>query len=453
MGRSKRTKPPRNTPKPAQVVSAEPTAPPAPPWFNEVPPLVALAFVAMALGTIPYGAPMPAWYMWTMGAVGAALGIALAADPLSRWRSLTYWPVPVILGVWACSIVACDFPRDVLTRSWSMGFYAIVFVAAQVVCLTAIARRALGYVTLSVIVLAAMDLAFHRQTQHSLLRDVRGSEMIWLGNHWNFTVARGSMTNANDHVVMAVLLPLCAVTVPSRWTWGLIAIGTVASLYDAITVASRQFVAGISMGMSILSFFRLPRRFRWWTVLGIVVLIGSAALAHPATRSKLGTLAASPFGGRSILVAYALDLFENHPLFGVGPSLYGHYYALGVRDGWTFRGEPLSPVGMPWAHCLPAEIACEMGVVGLIGYATAMCVAIARVASALRRGGLSRELAVAVTAAALAMGIMSLVDVSFIKDWVRVCWWLLLGLGFSAPTLPGAQKPPKNATIADSSGL
>lgn len=277
--------------------------------------------------------------------------------------------------------------------------------------------------------------------------------MIWLGNHWNFTVARGSMTNANDHVVMAVLLPLCAVTVLSRWTWVLIAIGMVATLYDAITVASRQFVAGISVGMSTFCFFSLPRRFRWWTVLGIVGLIGSAALAHPATRSKLGALAASPFGGRSILVAYALDLFKNHPLFGVGPSLYGHYYTLGVRQGWTFNGETLGEYGIPWVHCLPAEIACEMGAVGLAGYVSVLWVAVARLARAHRRGGSSRELAVAVTAAALAMGIMSLVDLTFIKDWVRICWWLLLGVGFAAPTLPGAQDKPKSATLSSSNGL
>jgi hypothetical protein len=94
-----------------------------------------------------------------------------------------------------------------------------------------------------------------------------------------------------------------------------------------------------------------------------------------------------------------------------------------------------------------------MGALGLAGYATVIWVAVARLVRAHRRGGSTRELAVAVSAAALAMGVMSLVDLTFIKDWVRVCWWLVLGLGFAAPTLLGAQDKPKAATLPGSNGL
>jgi hypothetical protein len=42
---------------------------------------------------------------------------------------------------------------------------------------------------------------------------------------------------------------------------------------------------------------------------------------------------------------------------------------------------------------------------------------------------------IAVAAAASSMALIGLLDLTLIKDWVRICWWLLLGLGFAAPSL------------------
>jgi hypothetical protein len=453
MGRSKRTKLPRAAPKAVTSATAAPAQPHVPSWFDEVPPFVALAFIAMALATIPYGAPMPAWYMWTMAAVGAALGIALAADPLRRWRSLTYWPIPVILGVWACSIAACDFPREVLQRSWPMAWYSGVFLAAQVAVWSTRAIKGLALCCLATMLLIAADLWFQAFDSRSLLREIRWPEMRWMGEFWNTNSHTGSIANANDHAVLAVLLPLCLLTLPSRWAIGLGVIGLAVSTYDAVIVRSRQLLVGLVVGCSAIALKSLPKRLRWWAVVGATLLVFIAALSHPETRAKLLSVVQSPLGGRLILIAYGLDLFVSHPIFGIGPSLYGHFYVLGVQGGWTLDGESLKGTGTPWVHCLPVEIACEMGVVGLAGYAAVMCAAIAHLRRAHQRGGTNRELAVAVTAASLAMGVMSLVDLTFVKDWVRICWWLLLGLGFVAPTLPGARGRPKSATLPDSNGL
>jgi hypothetical protein len=453
MGRAKRTKPPRSAPKPAQVAPAEPEVPPVPAWFNEVPPFIALAFVAMALGTIPYGAPMPAWYMWTMAAVGAALALALAADPLKRWRSLTFWPMPVILGAWACSIAACEFPREVLLRSWSMAAYSTVFVAAQVMCWGSRSIKRFALTCLATIVLVACDRWFQAFDSRSLLREVRWPEMRWMGDHWNWNSNTGSMANANDHAVLAVLVPLCLVTLPTKWAWGLAALGLFIASYDAVVVRSRQLLVGLMVSVSTMSILNLPKRARWWVVVTTTAIILLGAFSHPATRSKLMELAQAPLGGRSILIAYGLDLFKHHPIGGIGPSLYGHYYVLGVRDGWTFCGETLADTGTPWVHCLPVEIACEMGVLGLAAYAVVLWVFAGRLREAVVHVGPRRDFGVAVIAAVLAMGAMSLVDLTFIKDWVRICWWLLLGLGFAAPTLPRAQDKPKTATIPDANGL
>lgn len=452
MGRSKPTKPSRAARKAVPSATAAPAQPHVPSWFDEVPPFIALAFVAMALGTIPYGAPMPAWFMWTMAVVGAALGIALVADPLSRWRTLTYWPIPVILGVWACSIAACDFPMEVLQRSWSMAWYSGVFVAVQVACWANRAIKGLAMCCLATIVLIAADLWFQAFDSRSLLREIRWPEIRWMG-YWNWNQHTGSIANVNDHAVLAVLLPLCLLTVPTRWAWGLLALGFAASLYDIWITRSRQMMLGLLSGLATVIGLHAPRKIRWWSVCGIVGASALLIVINPSMRDRLSSLMSDPLGGRTIFIVHGLELFREHPLFGVGPSLYGHYHALSVREGWTFRGQTLGEFGIPWVHCVPVEIACEMGVVGAGAYAAAAWILVTRLRRAHAVGGVARDLAIAVTGSALAMGLMGFVDLTFIKDWVRICWWLLLGLGFAAPTLPGAQDKPKAATLPSPNGL
>jgi hypothetical protein len=461
MGRSKRIKAPRAAHKLALEAPAAPSQPRLPSWFDDVPPFTALAFIAMALATIPYGAPMPAWFMWTIAAVGAALGIALAADPLRRWRSLTYWPIPVILGVWACSIAACQFPREVLGRSWGMAFYSTLFLAAQVMCWNGRARKGLALAALGTVLAIAVDLWWAERYSRSLIREVPALTKVWYtedwgdrpGGFWMDVRKYGSQHNQNDYAVVAVLLPLAACVLPTMWTWGLWCLGATAGLYDAVIVKSRQLMLGLVAGTCFLFGLHSSHKLRLWATASSVAVITALLLAHPSGRERILRSGETLATGRSLPIAYGVALYSRYPVFGIGPSLYGHYHVLGARDGWTFRGEPLALQGTPWVHSLPVEVACELGTVGLVGYGVVLWGLIHRLRKALHRGGPSRQLAVATTSAAVAMAFMSLVDLAFIKDWVRICWWLLLGLGFVAPTLQGAREKPKAATLPHSNGL
>ncbi len=466
MSKRNRSKPPRSGPRPGGPHANRAPTPVAPPgvaapadvtpsplWLTSAAALCAGVFTALALATIPYGAPMPGWYFGVMGAAAGLTALALLAEPMQRWRAIVWWPVPVILGAWLLATMASGFPVEVAGRSWGMAFYALLFVGAQVAFWTVGGRRILSGAVLAVLIAIALDLWWQKVTGRSLIREVRADAMRWNGDVWVAPAPSGSFGNRNDQAVVGVLLPLSAGVLPSIWAWAFPAIALGAAGYVALIGASRQLLLGIGAAVGVTSLLRIPRRIRWWAAGAAVLLVAGAIAARPGVRARVLELAEAPLGDRGLPIVYGGALLAGHPVFGVGPSMYGHHYVLGVREGWTFAGQQLEPSGMPWVHCLPVEIACEFGMVGLVAYGAVLWGFVRRVRRALIMGGPARDMGIAVAASAASMAVMGLIDLTFIKDWVRICWWLVLGLGFAAPTLQGRQSAPPGATLPDSNGL
>jgi hypothetical protein len=322
-----------------------------------------------------------------------------------------------------------------------MAFYGPVFFAAQIACWSERGRRTLVLVVLFTVGTVALDFAWQRYTGRSLVRDVRASVLLWNGDAWVERAASGSLGNRNDQAVIGVLVPLTAGVLPTMWSWSLGLLGAACAGYVALLGASRQLLIGLGTGTGVMALLRLPHRVRWWAAGCAILMVIAAALVHPSTRSRILEVADKPLGDRGLPMVYGLELAVTHPLLGIGPSLYGHYYVQGVREGWSFRGEPLPPSGMPWVHSLPIEIACEFGAVGIAAYAAVLWAFIRCLGRAVHAGGPARDLGIAVAGSAAAFAVMGLIDLTFIKDWVRICWWLVLGLGFAAPTLPGRPAP------------
>jgi hypothetical protein len=396
---------------------------------------------------------MPGWYFGIMGAAAGLTALALLAEPMQRWRAIVWWPVPVILGVWMLATMTSGFPTAVAGRSWGMAFYAMLFVATQVACWTAGGRRALAGAVFALLLAIALDLWWQKVTGRSLIREVRGEALMWNGVNWVPPEPAGSFGNRNDQAVVGVLLPLSAGVLPSIWAWALPMIAFGATGYVALVGASRQLLLGIGSAIGVTALLRLPRRVRWWAAGSAVLLVVAASAIHPGVRARVLELAEAPLGDRGLPIVYGGALLVGHPVFGIGPSMYGHHYVLGVREGWTFAGQQLAPVGMPWVHCLPLEIACEFGTVGLAAYGAVLWGFVRRVRRAVIMDGPARDIGIAVAASASSMAVMGLIDLTFIKDWVRICWWLVLGLGYAAPTMQGRQSAPPGATLPDSNGL
>jgi hypothetical protein len=424
----------------AAAQAAEPTKVQMPSWFDEVPSYLALAFIALALATIPYGAPVPGWYMWLMASVVAALAMSLATDPQRRWRTLTAWPILVIVGAWVCAVATCRFPGDIIGRASSLAWFSPILIAAQVTCWRKRTIKALVACVIILTLVIAVDLWWQLSTTRSLIREIRAMHYKPDGSI-NF-LTLGSLGNQNDQAVTAILLPLCACLLPSWWAWCLLVLGAIPTGYLAIAGKSRQLALGAIVAVSTLVGLHSKPKVRFWAITVLVLAAAAVFAAAPGLRARFASVAENPLGNRALPIMYGIDLFANNPVFGVGPSLYGHYYVQGVREGWTFFGEPLEPVGTPWVHSLPVEIACEMGILGLIAFGVVIWKFGFALSRGVRAGGPARDMSIAVTASAFAMAATGMIDLSFIKDWVCMVWWLVLGLGFAAPLLPGGAAVP-----------
>jgi hypothetical protein len=405
----------------------------------------------MALGTMPYGAPVPAWYRMITVALTVSLVISLGIDPVRRWRSLVLWPIPVILVAWSLSVATCNFPREVALRANGLVWFSPAFVAAQVICWRTRALKLLVVSIVLMMIVMAVDLWWQLGTTRSLIREIRAPEYKPDGSIKFMTL--GSLGNQNDQAVTAILLPLCMSVVSSWWAWCLLLIGAIPTGYLAITGKSRQLALGAVVALSSVTGLHAKPKLRLWAVASLVVLSGAIFAAAPGVRERFANIASNPLGDRGLPMVYGVDLFLHNPLFGVGPSLYGHYYVLGVREGWSFHGQPLLPIGTPWVHSLPIEIACELGIVGLSAFGFIMWKCAGALRRGLRRPGPARNMSVAVIGSALSMATVGLIDLSFIKDWVCIVWWLVLGLGFAAPMIAGEQTTDSRATLSDSNGL
>jgi hypothetical protein len=434
--------------KPAAPTAVPP--PPTPKGLDGLAPALAVAYLALALATIPYGKPPATWYTWLTAATGLACVSAALLDPQDRRTQLTFWPIPVILGAWGLSIMGCQFPEVSFERSIGMGLYSLVFIAAQVVTWS---RRTRDYLMLTVFLVVgacALDITWQRLTGHALYSDER--QIIYSQEAWGRNMLKGSQGNLNDFAAVSILMPLASSLVPG-------ALGAVVYVFFAFVASttwlfseSRQVLLGWLIGLLGPVGARLPRKWAIAIALLTLLMLVGAVFALTPLRKRFITMWDNPLGSRGPVFIYGLDLFTRSPVFGTGPGLFGHYYVVGVREGWAFRGQPLPPSGMPWVHSVPIEILCETGLASAAAYAAAVFAGVRRLCRGLRRATQDREWLVALSTSVACFGVMSLVDMSFIKDWVRVVFWLLLGLCFASKqpwptanatthTTPEAQSP------------
>jgi hypothetical protein len=420
-----------------RTAGATAPTPPPPAWFDSLAPRLAVCYLALALATIPYGRPPELWYVVITTAFGLAVISAAFMDTQRRWKSITWWPIPVILGAWALSIIGCQFPMVSLERSMGMGLYSIVFIAAQVVTWNRRTRDLFMLTVFIVVGAMALDITWQRFTGHALYSDAR--QIIYSQQAWGRNMLRGSQGNLNDFAAASVLLPLASPLVPGA-RGALVYVGLAfLSSTTWLFSESRQVLLGWLISLLGPIGARLPRK--WAIAIACLTLLGlvTAAFVLTPLRKRFITMFDNPLGSRGPVFMFGLDLFTRAPLFGTGPALFGHHYVVGVREGWQFKGVTLPPSGMPWVHSLPIEVLCETGIAGAAAYLATTVAALRRLWTGLRSGVEGREWLVGVATAVACFAVMGLIDMSFIKDWCRITFWLLLGLCFVwSPRAQGA---------------
>jgi O-antigen ligase len=202
------------------------------------------------------------------------------------------------------------------------------------------------------------------------------------------------------------------------------------ALVPILLSASRATLGGYGVGACTRSWFG-DRRFVRWAPAIAICLASIAWLADfGAFRHRLAETLAPQQESRLRTWSIAWNAFTERPWFGNGPAVFFEVNEASRKlpqvPGWE------TPAGgMPWAHNIPLEILCERGLVGALTLALVITQLVWNLRAALR-SPTQRDWAAAVAASAASFGAMSLLDMSFLKDWCTVCFWLTCGFAAAA---------------------
>jgi len=385
---------------------------------DDLAPMAALALLAAALAIIPYGAPVATLYQWVVAALGIAVLLLMFADPQQRWRRVSVWPMLAILTAWGIAIYRCPMTQTSLERSYGMALYAPCFIAAQVVAWNPRLLRALLWGVLAAVIACVVDVLAQWAIGSSLFT---GQPKRHAGFH-------GSQGNQNDLACVSVLLPLTSAVLPGIAGVALYVAMLAVTSPVWILSKSRQIMIGWLLGALPPLAPRVPRKWLLIAAVGMVGLIALAVTASPELRARVTQTASAGLGERGPVFGFGLTLFTVHWIDGAGPGLFGNYYLSALKAKWTWMGQRPPPIGMPWVHSLPIEVLCETGIIGVLAMLASLAEALRRLFRAWRSAATDRTMLVAVMTAAGCMAAIGLIDLTFIKDWVRVCFWMLLGL-------------------------
>ena len=393
-------------------------------WTESVAAWLSALFCCGCLATIPYARNVTGSLIVTIAVVGGvSLLWARFACP-APWSRLTIWPVVVVLGAYLIAIRMSDFPAASLRRSASMALFALLFPAVQLCCLRTRAVAAVLWGVVGVVSLLSLDVAWQRFTGSSFVHGTRGGD----GG-----VYPGSLGNRNDLAVVPLLTPL-AYGVLCRywrgWAYPAFALAVAPSWWLS---RSRQVLLGwlIAVVGPLVRRKALLRRILLLMGFGLAVV--PVILFVPELRARVVETLQRGIGERGPIAAFGVELFLKHPFTGISPGMFGEHYMPAASAGWSWHGEPLLAVGMPWAHNLPIEIACEFGLMGIGAFGAVLFAGIRRALQGLDRLGTWNAVARGALCSLFAGLVVGLVDLSFIKDWVRCWWWLALGLAYVRP--------------------
>ncbi len=391
-------------------------------------PWLASSYSLTCLGTIPYGAPPSNSFILWLGLAGVAIVGLARASAGGRWTGISIWPVLAILGAMAISIASCRLPGLAFSRSTSFGVFAVLAIIVQVARWDQRAFRLVLWGVFAAMVAITTDVAWQRLTGYSRWTGQVGDPGGRLS---------GSHGNANDLAAAPLLLPLVLAAIPTCGpAWRRLTLGTITAVMAGVPVvlsASRQAAIAWVVGLGVM--MGGGRGWHWrralWGLSAIAVTAVAVVWLSPALQHRAVQTMRQGFDIREQLTVYGLELFTVAPVTGIGPGLFGQYYKVSATEGWEWRGVALPRVGMPWVHSLPVEILCELGLVGAAAYGAVLFVVVRRAWRCRAAGHPDSRLAWAILATLAAGSLAGLVDLSFIKDWVRCEFWLVVGLAMS----------------------
>ncbi len=392
------------------------------------------------LATIPFGPTLPPF--WRQLALGIVL-LGIVAQRLGKSSAAsTHYamllPFSLFAGSHLLSILFSEQPEASAARSTYAPIACLFFFAAQHSAQRVERLRRMSIAMAWVCGVLALDGFAQYLMGESLLA---GRPM-----------ARGRVSASIPHPNDLALIPLC---VP--FVFALLSDGGrgrtramavfLLPLVCFTVIVSQSRNAWLGLGVASIAYPLLAGKRRWLLVLGLVAaLCIASALAFDwgDFRSRLASLMVWRTEGRIGVWLVAWELFSEAPWLGKGAHLFGEYYLPYLEQIQLPAGYTPEFNHIPWVHNLILEFLSERGIVGLSSFVFVVVVAIKRLRTQ-RDEGRQGEVAPYATALLCAWVVflsMGIFDLTFLKDWVSLYFWLLVGL---SAAIAGAIPRPASA--------
>jgi O-antigen ligase len=259
------------------------------------------------------------------------------------------------------------------------------------------------------------------------------ARLLWVAWHdpqagpvqWTARVETPLIVVRNDVAFFAIVLPLSLALVRDAVRSPLALLGGASALASVVTMVVYQSRGAVLTTLLAVGVWAASlRRRSSWALVGLsalLVLAIDGACGFPLLLRFRETWAT-----RVAIWVAALRMFEDAPLLGNGPRSFGvlfeDYFTSPSFPKWI----PADPRLTAWAHNLYLETLAEQGLVGLAALVVLLVVTLAAVRR-VRRAPRPSALAAGAWAALLALCAEGAFEASFVRLWVVVLFFVVIG--------------------------
>lgn len=419
-------------------------------WFSQIVFWSAVALAALLL-LLPAAGNGPAvWFVPAAGLLGGTwFFLGAAAKP--RETTALGPAVLALAAAWTAATLASADPADALNAATQLGAGLLLFWIARTSARDARSvGQGLAWLVLLAAALAAYGLyqywvglpeTYQRvfsgrppagPMEHEIARRLLSQRAFSLFTYPNLLAG-----------FLAMLLPVGLALAwdasrPRRLLWSAAAAVMVLGLLATRSLGGWLAAAA---GVGIFAWLLPAGRARRWglAAFGAAAVLGLGVLFHARGPGE----AAGGMLGRFQYWAGAWRMGLEHPLFGVGPGLFGVYYSR-YQTGADFTR---------FAHSLPLQLWAETGLAGIAAFAWLAVVAVRRIGAAWRENpdGQRRRLMAGLTAGIAAFGLHACLDVDFFFLKNAAVFWLCLGalLGLAIPRGVASESDARRGEAAE----
>ena len=355
--------------------------------------------------------------------------------------------LPVLLfGASAvASVVFSSDPRFSLQASRFMPIALLFFLATQHFALGMPAVHRLCLTLWCVVVMLSVDGLYQLLTGGSLLggRSLYGDRVT------------GSIPHPNDLALIPIFLPLVFVLLTAkiraavRW---MIWISLPLALATLIVSKSRNAWLGLAVCFVVWLAFGRRRGTILVAIAGFVLVFFVAYLIDLGDlQDRLISFTRPYQEGRIGIWLVAWEMFKDAPIVGMGAHVFGQFY-LDYLPRIDFpQGYSPEVAFIPWAHNIYLEILCERGLLGLTAFAVVVGATARQLITCLNKtvSPEIRTYTVGLVGSVSVFLVMGILDLTFLKDWIALVFWLLAALAARLPDLINAASPLPSASRPD----